>query len=451
MAISPGDERTDGDGTASRGGARLPFPAAVAAGALMLAATAPGQTSVVAVFVDPMLTDLGMSRTAVSTAYTVGTVAAAAGLVAIGVLVDRWGVRAVLTVTAVAFAAAIAGMAAVAGPISLAAGFAGIRLLGAGALNLLATTAVTIYAKRRRGTAIGLAAAIGSAAISVIPLGMQWLVDVVGWRLAWLLTALTVGMLLLPLAGLLPGRAVTAAPAEPTSNGEDHAATPGGTASVELIRRPLRSAFYWTLVAAVAVNSLIGTGLIFHQISLLTEQGLSATAAAATFLPQTLAGLLAAAAAGWLADHIRPHHLLLPNMTLTAVALLLAPRAAPGWSVLVYAVALGASIGAIRAVEGACLAYYFDPAQLGRLRGLTLTAIVLAAAPGPLPMAWAHAATGSYTTATTVLLVLPAIVAAAALITAPPADGRLRGSRVRHRPSTFTQAASRLKPRGRRR
>jgi MFS family permease len=169
----------------------------------------------------------------------------------------------------------------------------------------------------------------------------------------------------------------------------------------------------------VAVNSLIGTGLIFHQISLLTDRGLSPAAAAATFLPQTVAGLLAAAAAGRLADRTRPHHLLIPNMALTAAALALAPHASPGWPVLVYAITLGASIGAIRTVEGACLAYYFGTATLGMLRGLTLTAIVAAAAPGPLPLAWAKAETGGYAAATTALLFLPAAVALAAIVTAP--------------------------------
>lgn len=225
-----------------------------------------------------------------------------------------------------------------------------------------------------------------------------------------------VWLLLLPLARVLPARQPSGGAA--AGGGPPPPPAPdtlrGGTPA-----RPLRSPFFWTLLGAVAVNSLIGTGLIFHQISLLTDRGLSPAAAAATFLPQTAAGLLATAAAGRLADRIRPHHLLIPNMALTAAALVLAPHASPGWPVLAYAVTLGASIGAIRSVEGACLAHYFGTATLGTLRGLTLTAIVAAAAPGPLPLAWAKAATGSYAAATTALLVLPAAVSVAAILTAP--------------------------------
>ena len=407
-------------------GAVLPLPGAVSAGAVMLASTAPGQTGGVSVFVDPMLADLVLGRTALSTAYTVGTLIAAAGLTAVGVAVDRWGVRRALVVVALTFGAALAGMATVAGVASLVVGFAAIRLLGAGALNLLSSTAVAVWTRRRRGTAIGLAAAIGSAGIAVAPLGLQWVIDHFGWRSAWLTAGAAVWLVLLPLAWILPaGR-----PAEPATARGGELARPlaDGTLHRGIDARPLRSPFFWTLLAAVAVNSLIGTGLIFHQISLLTDRGLSPAAAAATFLPQTVAGLLAAAAAGRLADRIRPHHLLIPNMALTAAALALAPHASPGWPVLVYAITLGASIGAIRTVEGACLAYYFGTATLGMLRGLTLTAIVAAAAPGPLPLAWAKAETGGYAAATTALLVLPAAVAFAAILTAPPsARTRLTG------------------------
>jgi MFS family permease len=394
----------------------LSTPGVVAAGALMLALTAPGQTSAVSVFVDPMLADLTLTRPEISIAYTIGSLIAAAGLVAVGAAVDRWGVRAVLARVAVAFGASLAGMAVVAGPVTLAVGFAAIRLLGAGALNLLSTTAVALRTERHRGTAIGLAAAIGSAGISVAPLALQRLVDGIGWRLAWLIAALAIWLLLIPLAVTMPAGSPTQ-PATPTDQHQRR--NPPRTPGHVPIAHPLRSPFFWTLLTAVAVNSLIGTGLIFHQTSLLAEHGLTPTAAAATFLPQTAAGLLAAAAAGRLADHVHPHHLLIPNMALTAGALLLAPHVAPGWPALAYAATLGASIGAIRTVESTCLAYYFDPGNLGKLRGLTLTAIVLAAAPGPLPLAWAHASTGSYTTATTTLLILPAAVAAATLLTTP--------------------------------
>jgi hypothetical protein len=49
--------------------------------------TAPGETAAVSAFIEPMLGDLGVSRTALSTAYRVGTLTGAAATPAVGV---RW-------------------------------------------------------------------------------------------------------------------------------------------------------------------------------------------------------------------------------------------------------------------------------------------------------------------------------------------------------------------------
>ena len=48
--------------------------------AIALALTGPGQTFGVSVFVDPMIDELGISRTQMSTAYLIGTLAGAVAL-----------------------------------------------------------------------------------------------------------------------------------------------------------------------------------------------------------------------------------------------------------------------------------------------------------------------------------------------------------------------------------
>jgi len=62
-------------------------------------------------------------------------------------------------VISIAFGVALVGMAGVSGLVILTVGFAAIRWLGAGALDLLSTTAVAVWTDQRRGTAIGLATA----------------------------------------------------------------------------------------------------------------------------------------------------------------------------------------------------------------------------------------------------------------------------------------------------
>jgi hypothetical protein len=63
-----------------------------------LAATGPGQTVGVTLFVDPLVADLGVSRSAVSTAHLVVTLAGALALPWIGRALDRYGIRRTMAV-----------------------------------------------------------------------------------------------------------------------------------------------------------------------------------------------------------------------------------------------------------------------------------------------------------------------------------------------------------------
>ena len=127
---------------------------AVVTGAL----TAPGQTIGISVFVDSFIEDLELSRSAVASAYSIGTLAAAFFLPSVGRLIDRHGVRKMMATIGVLFAVVLGLMSGVQGFITLALGFVGIRLLGQGSLTLVSTVAVTLWFEERRGFVLGVLA-----------------------------------------------------------------------------------------------------------------------------------------------------------------------------------------------------------------------------------------------------------------------------------------------------
>lgn len=87
----------------------------MALAAVAFTASAPGQSFLVAVFVDDMLAGTGLSRTAFSGLYAAGTVVSAACMLLFGRIVDRHGLRA-------AWIAVSLGLAAACGMASLATG-----------------------------------------------------------------------------------------------------------------------------------------------------------------------------------------------------------------------------------------------------------------------------------------------------------------------------------------
>ncbi|MEU3228177.1 MFS transporter [Streptomyces sp. NPDC006976] len=400
--------------------------------ALAMAMTAPGQTTGVSVFIDPLIEDLGISRTQVSAAYLAGTLIGACAMPLVGRAIDRYGPRRVIAAVGAVFGAVLIALAFVTGIVGLTAGFVGVRMAGQGALSLVATTTVAYWFDKRRGLALGITSAIGTAGISLAPLLIERLISAYGWRQAWAIEGIAVWLIVIPLA-------LFGIRNRPADIGQHTDGTPPTTDTTDApltgrtLGQALRTGAFWSVAACLAASSMLTTGLNFHQIALLGERGLTPAGAAANFLPQTAAALLATLLAGALIDRLPPKPILLAAMAVLASAVLGARLVEPGWTVIGYGLLLGASNGLLRAVEAATYPRYFGTAHLGAIRGTAHTITVAASAFGPLAISWGHDLAGHYDTALLVLAALPPAAALAVVLTrAPRPEGRdLMGGPVR--------------------
>jgi MFS family permease len=381
--------------------------------------TAPGQTAGVSPFIDPVMAELGLSRSAISTAYLIGTLLGAAAMPTVGRMIDKYGGRKTMLAIAVTFGAVLIGLSMVAEVVGLTAGFVGIRMAGQGALGLTAVTVTAYWFDRRRGTALGVVSAVGAAGITLAPILIERLIAHLDWRTVWLLEGLAVWAVVIPIAifGIRnrPGDVGQFVDGDPVLSGRG----PAGEASRAVA---LRTPYFWVLVAGTTVVGMLVTAVVFHQISLLGERGLSSAQAAANFLPQTAAGLTATLLMGVLVDRLRrPRLLIVAAMTVLAAALAGATVLTPGWSAMCYGAAIGAAMGSMKAVEAALTPRLFGTAALGSIRGILAGIGVAGTALGPVLFAVAHDTTGSYRAVLLASIALPAGVCVAALATPLPA------------------------------
>ncbi len=403
---------------------------ATIAGAL----TAPGQTIGVSVFIDHLVADLGLGRSQVSGAYLVGTLAGAAALPAIGRRIDDRGVRRSMTWIALAFGVALANMAAVRGLFWLAVGFAGIRMFGQGALSLVARVSVSLWFDRRRGLALGILIPAISALMALAPVVLNGAIDVWGWRNTWLAAAAVVVAVVVPIArfgmvdhpadvGQMPDGRSTGVPGVPGAPESDAPVAPERSATRgEAVRSP----GFIVLAAVSSVMSMMVTGLNFHQIRLLGEAGLSRGEAAVMFLPQVLGATVVGLTFGVLSDRrIGPY---LPALTMVwlAAAHILGATATNSAMVVLYAVALGASIGSISTVSSTLVPRWFGIAHLGSIQGILTFAGVASSALGPLAVSIGASAAGGYQAASLVFAVVPVVVGIAAWLWRPRQPERRR-------------------------
>jgi MFS family permease len=381
--------------------------------------TAPGQTAGVAVFVDPIIEDLALSRTSISGAYLVGTLAGAATLPLVGRLIDRWGVRRAMLALGCAFSGTLVGMAGVAGLMTLVLGFIGIRMLGQGALPLACGTAVTLWFDRRRGSVLGLFSALGEGAISLAPVALLWTIGILGWRATWLVLATLVVAVVVPIAlwaihdspsrvGQFPdGRT---RPAE-----RDEGMSPKSWTAPEATH----TLMFWAVAGAVATTGIAGTGLGFHQISILGERGLTPEQAAAAFIPQTLAAIGSTLIVGWAVDRFSAKPILVAAMGFQALALVLVQVAAPGLRAITFAVSLGLALGAVTA-QHAALPRYFGTRHIGAIRGIVMAMAVTGSALGPFVLGVGFDVLGSYGPILNGLLAAPLAIALLVLVAQAP-------------------------------
>lgn len=395
--------------------------------AVLLMATAPGQTAGVSTFIDPMIADLGVDRSAISTAYLIGTMTGALVVPRIGGLIDKWGVRRCTLIIGAAFGAVLLAMGTIGGFAGLLFGFMGIRSLGQGALGLAATTAAARWFERRRGRALGIVTAAGTAGISLAPVLTEWIIAQSGWRTAWFVMGFAVWALVLPVAmwGLRDDPVDLGQVPDGGSDARDSPAAPrwGFTR-----RQAFTEPYFWVLSSGLAVSGMLSTAVAFHQINLLGSKGLSATEAAANFIPQTFAGLLATLVVGNMIDRVNIRWVVLTSMALHAGALAWLTVVSPGWSAIAFGMAIGAAGSSIRIAEAAAIPAYFGVLHLGSIRGFVASISVGSTAFGPLLFSVGKDITGSFDDVIRLTLVLPVAVAIAGLIfrvpERPVLDGR---------------------------
>jgi len=387
-------------------------------------ATGPGQTIGVAVFIDHFVADLGLSRSEVSGAYLVGTLAGATMLPMVGRQIDRHGVRLSQIVVALGFSLALINMSFVNSLVWLAIGFTGIRFLGQGSLSLVATVTVSLRFVRKRGTAIGIFATATSGLMALVPVALALTINRFGWRASWLLSAAVVVLITVPVAwftmhgigGTQSGQRESAADddGQISAPGVSTAASIGSaqfesTPSSYNRAQAMGTPQFWMLAAVSAAAGMLGTGLTFHQIDLLGQAGIPATTAAALFIPQVAGSAAAGLGAGYLGDRAGTRYLPALGMALLVAAHWLAAIVEPGLMVIVYAIVLGAMGGLIRTTVATVLPNWFGTGHLGSVQGSLTLFNVGASALGPIALASAEGGFGSYPPAVLALSIIPGI------------------------------------------
>ena len=398
----------------------------LAIASLAMFTSGPGQTYAVSIFVDPLIKETGWTRTDIAALYAAGSLTAACAMIFIGRLFDRWGARILISLIVILFGLAALWMSRIGSPFELYLGFAAIRTLGQGSLTMIPTSLIAVWFIRLRGRATAISFLGTSLSQATFPPVIHFLIAEFGWRGAWVALAVIIWSLLLIPTITFIRRSPESVGLHP--DGDDVSADATDVdqdvyreQEVDwTLREAAKTRALWLLLLAGSSQALIGTALVFHQVSIFAGKGLDASVAASVFTVMAPCAIGASLIAGYLSDKVPNRFVLAAGQVLMAIGMLLTFAISSVWHAFLYGAIMGFAQGVIMTTSAVIWPNYFGRRHIGSIRGAATTSMVGFAAVGPLPFAYTFDITGSYTTAILVFLLLPLSCVVAALLAFPP-------------------------------
>jgi len=375
-------------------------------------ASAPGQSFLISLFVAGFLRHGGVSRSAFSAMYALATVCSALWVVLLGRLAERVALRRLWLGVALSLAGVCWLAGAAHGVLGVLLSLALLRMLGQGSLPLLGT----VIANRRFGRGLGKAMALSRSghivASIVLPPVVAALIMSVGWAGTYRLLGLFVLVLLFPASWWVEkGRPGVVGSARV---GDGSGTSPALRRSDRFSRIDVPTRHAGVLLGLLAIGPLVSTAVTVQALSLLGRHGIGITGVGLALSAFGAAAAVATLGGGVLADRVRLGTLIAASNAGIALALALLLLSGPtivlpAFTVLGAATALGGVVG------GTVWLRTYGRAEIAKLQGLASAAQIAGAAFGPLALAVALVATGSYAIGLVAMMLLAAAGAVAAL------------------------------------
>jgi MFS family permease len=301
----------------------------------------------------------------------------------------------------------------------LSIAFVGLRMLGQGSLSLIGTQGVVMWFENRRGFALATSGTGTLVLMSMSPLIFTWLIGQFGWRQAFVVLAVGVVVVLVPIAWFGIVDRPEAIGQVPDGKLADQVG-PVVRARSFTVAEAIRTPAFWTLGVLTVMAGAISTGLTFHNVDLLGERGFTESQAAAIFIPIMIGGALSSFTFGWLTDRVSARPLMFISGVALGAGAFLSTVTSPGLMAVVYGLTMGLAGGSAGANVSALLPKWFGVDHIGSIRGISSTANVAASAVGPLILSIGNDVADSYGPIVVVCAIAAASLAVVALFVPTP-------------------------------
>ena len=337
-------------------------------------------------FVTPIRDEIPDVGAAIEPAFIVATVVGTILSPILGGVFDRWGPKPVVGGGMVLGAAGFAIMGVMTEPWHL---YIGLTLAGLGPIVFFAggVSATVNWFNRMRGRAVGITV-VGLGAGGLLTRPSLYVMEAIGWRDSFLLMAVIIIVVLLPMAFVLR-RTPEEYGMRPDGDAADSADASGvvdapilyGLTFAQILRTPT----FWLLSMLMFLSFWPIGALQIHQAPFMEDAGYSRVAAADAVGAMALITIVGRVGGGWLADTVDPRRAMVLATFLQAVGIAAFALSRPeaNWYLILFFFAFSPGFGAIVVLQAALLATYFGRRAFGATQGSlwTVTGAAVSVAP----------------------------------------------------------------------
>ncbi len=405
----------------------------VAAGTAGVFALATTTTESLSIYIGPLADEFNWSRTLISGGVALGTLLCAPASLLVGPILDRYGPRWIVALSAVAIGLGFIGMALATNPMGFYLAVIVARVGGVGLMGLAITTAVANWFIIKRGRAVALATLGASLSTIFMPLMAQVIMDAYTWRTALIVVSLIVWAVAITPAllfmrrrpedmGLLPDGVAR----QEADTSKADVASPGIRYRSEqttydwTLAEAMRTPAMWLLIVAVPLSIMVLGGTTLHQTAYLIERGLLPVVAAGALSFFAIGTGASRLVWGFLSERYSVRLCMAGGALIMALGELLLLNASSVPVAFTAALLLGVGTSGAISLEPVIYANYFGRLHLGSIRGFSSVFRWGTAATGPLLSGVAYDLTGNYLGIYLIYLIVMIAVAFLMVATLPP-------------------------------
>lgn len=340
-----------------------------------------GQSFFISWYGAPIQAEFGLSASAYGALYSLATLASGCSLLLFGGAIDRMPLERFLKLAAagLCLAALLLWWSPVV-PVVAVALFL-LRFCGQGLLPHTGMTTMARYFDINRGKAVSIASNGVPLGEVLLPMLAVLAIGALGWRSSWLLVALGVPLVYLPLAHWLLRRAGRLDAAGDARSG----AVPAGSLYADGSRRTLmRDRRFWCALPLLMMPPFLVTGIFIQQPYVLAQKGWSPEWFATSFVLYGVAHWSMTFVAGSLIDRFSALRLMRLIAVPFALGLAIAAAMPGAWAAMAMMACLGAGMGLAGPIGGAIWAEICGTRHLGSIRAMIAAIMVLATSAAPV-------------------------------------------------------------------